>query len=380
MTEKQSKVPFNKPSLSGDELSYIQQAIEFGQLSGDGEFTIRCQNLIEQRGVTRKALLTHSCTAALEMAMILVGIEKGDEVIMPSYTFVSTANAVCLRGGVPVFVDIDESSLCLDHKFVEAAITDKTKAVVMVHYAGFIDRVEEIQGICERHGLYLIEDAAQAMGSTYKGKPAGSFGDLSAFSFHETKNIISGEGGVLGVNNPSMTERAEIIREKGTNRSKFFRGQVDKYTWVDIGSSFLPGELIAAFLFAQLENINALNARRLEIWKAYNDFFISVERSECLCLPMVPDQCEHNGHMYFVMFESKERREEFIGFMKSQGVMTPFHYVPLHSSPAGKDLSRASGSLEVTNKVSDRLVRLPLYIMSEQSHSAVMRALNAFFN
>ena len=356
-----NKVPFNKPSLVGDEIKYIRDAVRLGQLAGDGTYTERCQKQISKLVGGGDTLITHSCTAALEMAAILCDLGPGDEVIMPSFTFVSTANAVVLRGAVPVFVDIDPVSLCLDPNKVRAAISSKTRAIMAVHYAGFPAGIETLADIAKDHGLFLIEDAAQALGSRYKGRPAGSFGDLAAFSFHETKNVISGEGGALVVNNPAMAERAEIIREKGTNRSQFFRGQVDKYTWVDIGSSFLPGELIAAYLAAQLDVEPAIRARRLSVYDAYTEAFSDLEDRGLVTLPKALPDCDGNGHMFYFLMKSQNARQHFIQEMKARGIGTPFHYVPLHSAPAGRRYGRTHGSLTVTDQVSETLVRLPMF-------------------
>lgn len=355
------KVPFNAPSIVGRELPYIADAIERGQLSGDGYYTKQCNALIEEQTDSPKALLTHSCTAALEMAAILCDLEPGDEVIMPSFTFVSTANAVALRGAVPVFVDIDPKTLNICPKATEAAITPKTKAIFAVHYAGVPAEMDPLAELAEAHGLLLVEDAAQALGSTYHGRPCGSLGAMAAFSFHETKNLISGEGGALTVNDPALMDRAEIIREKGTNRSRFLRGQVDKYTWVDIGSSFLPGELVAAFLYGQLENTRQVNARRMATFDKYNAAFYDLEQSERLRRPIIPQHCESNGHMFYLLLHDIDDRDAFIRHMREAGIATPFHYVPLHSSPGGQKLSRANGALETTIDTSNRLVRLPVY-------------------
>jgi len=367
-------IPFNKPYLTGKELDYIAEEHTRGQLAGDGEFTKRCSAWFEQSTGCAKALLTHSCTAALEMAAILANIQPGDEVIMPSYTFVSTANAFVLRGGVPVFVDIRPDTLNIDERLIEAAITPRTKAIVPVHYAGVACEMNTIMDIARRHGLLVIEDAAQGVMATYKGRALGSIGDLGCYSFHETKNILSGEGGALLINNPAFVERAEMIREKGTNRSKFFRGQVDKYTWVDIGSSYLPGEIIAAFLWAQLEDAEKITAKRLTIWQQYHAAFASLEASGRLRRPIIPEGCEHNAHMYYLLMRDLADRTDFIAAMKEQGVNCVFHYVPLHSSPYGKEVARVSGELLVTDELSDRLVRLPMWVGVEQEQGHVHRS------
>jgi dTDP-4-amino-4,6-dideoxygalactose transaminase len=353
-------IPFNRPLLAGNEIDYIREAIALGQLAGDGSFTERCQQWLVDFIGARAVLLTHSCTAALEMAAILVGIEAGDEVIMPSFTFVSTANAVVLRGGRPVFVDIRSDTLNIDEEQIEAAITNRTKAIFPIHYAGVPAEMDRVNELAERYKLFVVEDAAQAIGSRYRGRNAGSIGHLAAFSFHETKNIISGQGGALAINDSVFIERAEIIREKGTNRKKFFRGQVDQYTWVDLGSSFLPGELVAAFLLGQLEQTEAIQQDRLTSWMIY-DAALKPFQARGLRTPVVPPLCEANAHMYYILMPSLELRWELIARMKRDGINTPFHYVPLHSSPAGLRFARTSGSLANTENLSARLVRLPLY-------------------
>jgi dTDP-4-amino-4,6-dideoxygalactose transaminase len=359
-------IPFNKPYMTGKELWYIAQAHHQGWLAGDGAFTKRCAGWLEQRTGAGKALLTHSCTAALEMAAILADIGPGDEVIMPSYTFVSTANAFALRGAVPVFVDIRPDTLNIDERLIEGAITDRTRAIVPVHYAGVGCEMDAIMDIAERHGLMVIEDAAQGILASYKGRPLGSIGHLAALSFHETKNIISGEGGALLVNDPELSARAEIIREKGTNRSQFFRGQVDKYTWVDLGSSYLPSELVAAFLWAQMEEADSITQRRLAIWTRFHEAFRESELEGKVRRPCVPSHCAHTGHMYQLLLPSLARRSQFIETLKAEGINSVFHYVPLHSSPAGRRLGRALGALPVTNDIAERLVRLPLWIGVEE--------------
>ncbi len=355
-------IPFNKPYMTGKELWLIAQAHSNGHLSGDGSFTKLCHTWLENKTGAAKALLTHSCTAALEMAAILADLGPGDEVIMPSYTFVSTANAFVLRGAVPVFVDVRADTLNIDEHLIEAAITSRTKAICVVHYAGVACEMDSILEIASRHGLLVIEDAAQAIMSTYKGRPLGTIGDLGTLSFHETKNIVSGEGGALLCRDLNLAERAEIIREKGTNRSLFFRGQVDKYTWVDVGSSFLPGEITAAFLKAQMDEADYITQQRLAIWAQYHNWAEPHERAGRLRRPIVPTHCGHNAHMYYLLLPSLEHRTRFISAMKQAGVGTVFHYIPLHSSPAGLRFSRGNGTLDVTANISDRLVRLPLWV------------------
>jgi len=366
-------IPFNKPYMTGKELWYISQAHASGHLAGDGQFTKKCNAWLEQRIGCRKALLTHSCTAALEMTAILAGIGPGDEVIMPSYTFVSTANAFVLRGGVPVFVDIRPDTLNIDETRVEAAITPRTKAIVAVHYAGVGCEMDTLMDIARCHNLLVIEDAAQGIMSSYKGRPLGSIGHLAALSFHETKNIIAGEGGALLVNDARFVERAEMVREKGTNRSQFFRGQVDKYTWVDVGSSYLPGEVIAAFLWAQMEEADAITQRRLAIWNTYHQWLASLEQDGRLRRPVLPRECTHNAHMYYILLTSLEQRTQFIEGLKAKNILSVFHYIPLHSSPRGKQVGRAVGDMSHTNQASDRLVRLPLWLGLEEHQANVIQ-------
>lgn len=357
-----NSIPFNKPYMTGKELFYIAEAHFNGMLAGDGPFTKRCHSWLEAQTGSEKALLTHSCTAALEMAALLLDIQPGDEVIMPSYTFVSTANAFVLRGGVPVFVDIRPDTLNIDENLIEAAITARTKAIVPVHYAGVACEMDVIMDIARRHGLMVIEDAAQGIMSNYKGRPLGSIGHMGAYSFHETKNIISGEGGALLINNKRFAERAEIIREKGTDRSRYFRGEVDKYTWQHIGSSYLPGELIAAFLWAQLEEAESLTARRLSLWQKYHTALAPLEAKGLLRRPVVPPECQHNAHMFYILLPGGAVRDRVIGFLKAAAVNAIFHYIPLHSSPAGKHYGRNNGDLTVTDSVASRVLRLPMWI------------------
>lgn len=366
-------IPFNKPHMTGKELWYVSQAHANGHLAGDGSFTKRCSAWLEHRIGCHRALLTHSCTAALEMAAILARIGPGDEIIMPSYTFVSTANAFALRGGVPVFIDIRPDTLNIDEALIEAAITSRTRAIVAVHYAGVGCEMDAIMSIAERHGLIVIEDAAQGIMSSYKGRPLGSIGHLAALSFHETKNIISGEGGALLINAPEFIEQAEIIREKGTNRSQFFRGQRDKYTWMDLGSSYLPSELVAAFLWAQMEEADEITARRLEIWETYHKNFEAVEKQNRVRRPVVPSECTHNAHMYYLLLPDLKKRTAFIATLMQQKVGVVFHYVPLHSSPMGEKCGRKSGPLVRTQLLSDRLVRLPLWLGLEEYQNEVIQ-------
>jgi len=359
---KSENIPFNFPYMTGKELYYIAEAHFNGRLAGDGPFTKRCHSWLEERTACIKALLTHSCTAALEISALLLDIEAGDEVIMPSYTFVSTANAFALRGAVPVFVDIRPDTLNIDETKIEAAITSRTKAIVPVHYAGVACEMDTIMDIAKRHDLWVVEDAAQGVMSTYKGQALGSIGHLGAYSFHETKNIISGEGGALLINDSPFVERAEIIREKGTNRGQFFRGQVDKYTWVDIGSSYLPSEIIAAFLWAQMEEAQLITNRRLAIWQSYHDALHGLEAAGKLRRPIIPAECQHNAHMYYVLLDSFATRTRVIQALNQQGINSVFHYVPLHLSPAGKQYARVHGELTHTEDLADRLLRLPLWV------------------
>lgn len=357
----QLTVPFNRPSILGRELANVQAAVDLGLLSGDGTFTHACTRRIAEMTATKSALLTHSCTAALEMAALLCDLTPGDEVVMPSFTFVSTANSVALRGAVPVFVDINPATLNIDPDATARAVSVRTKAIFAVHYAGFPAEMDRLAEIARARNLMLVEDAAQALGSTFHGKPAGSLGDLAAFSFHETKNIVSGEGGALTLMRDDLVERAEIIREKGTNRSRFLRGQVDKYTWVDLGSSFLPGELIAAFLEAQLAEADAICARRLALFDHYAAGFADLEAVGRVGLPHAPRGVVGNGHMFYLLLHDIEDRDGFIAHMHYAGIMTPFHYLPLHSAPAGLRYGCADGDLAVTNDISARLARLPMF-------------------
>lgn len=373
---REDKIPFNRPYMTGKELYYIAEAKFGNMLAGDGPFTKRCHRWIEEKTGCNKALLTHSCTAALEMAALLLDIQPGDEVIMPSFTFVSTANAFVLRGGVPVFVDIREDTLNLDERLIEAAINPRTKAIVPVHYAGVACEMDTIMDIARRHGLQVVEDAAQGVMASYKGQALGSIGDLGAYSFHETKNVISGEGGALLVNDPGLALRAEIIREKGTDRSRFFRGEVDKYTWQEVGSSFLPGELIAAFLWAQLEEAQAITDVRLAMWDRYHVAFAYLEVKGLIRRPFIPEGCQHNAHMYYVLLAAEIDRRNVLTELMRNGIHSVSHYVPLHSSPAGRRYGRVHGSMDVTNSQSERLIRLPMWVgLEENDQKLVFNAL-----
>jgi dTDP-4-amino-4,6-dideoxygalactose transaminase len=357
--------------MTGKELQNIAQAHANRKLAGDGAFTRRCHTWLEQRIGARKALLTHSCTAALEMAALLANVGPGDEVIMPSFTFVSTANAFVLRGAVPVFIDVREDTLNIDERLIRAAITPRTRAIVAMHYAGVACEMGAIMAIAAEYGLVVIEDAAQAIMSTYRGRPLGSIGHLSALSFHESKNIIAGEGGALLINDPAFADRAEILWEKGTNRRQFVRGEIDKYTWMDVGSSFLPGELTAALLCAQLDEAEAITTRRRALWARYHEAFESLEREGRLRRPRIPPECEHNAHLYYLLMPSVDQRVALIRNLEAKDIKAVFHYVPLHSSSAGRRFGRVAGPMIVTNEASDRLVRLPMWIGLEEHQDRV---------
>ena len=371
------RIPFNKPHLTGREFDYLREAIANNHLSGDGPFTRRCHAWLEQRIGCPRALLVNSCTAALEMAALLCDIGPGDEVIMPSYTFVSTANAFVLRGAVPVFVDIRADTLNLDERLVAAAITPRTRAICVVHYAGVGVEMETILDLARRHGLKVIEDAAQAIQSSWRGRPLGSIGDLAALSFHETKNVISGEGGALLINDPALIERAEILWQKGTNRQKFLAGQVDKYTWVDLGSSFLPSEVIAAFLWAQLEQADDITARRLALWNRYQTLLVPLATRYGIDLPTIPPGCTHNAHLYRVMVRNAEERRSVLAALNERDVNATFHYVPLHDSPAGRRYARAAETLSVTENLAARLIRLPLWVGMDDEPDRVAEVLES---
>ena len=354
-------IRFNVPPFTGKEMDYIKKAVENQKICGDGEFTKKCNEWLENKTGTTKALLTTSCTHATEMAAILSNIKPGDEVIMPSYTFVSTADAFVLRGAKAVFVDVRPDTMNIDENLIEDAITEKTKAIVPVHYAGVSCEMDKIMEIANNHNLMVIEDAAQGIMSEYKGKALGTFGDYGCFSFHETKNFSMGEGGALLIRDKDNIEHAEIVREKGTNRAKFFRGQIDKYTWVDAGSSYLPSELNAAYLYAQLELANEITADRMHTWNMYFDAFEELENKERIERPFVPADCKHNAHMFYLKCKDLEERSAFIKFLGENGILAVFHYIPLHGAPAGKLFGRFNGEDVYTTKESERLVRLPLY-------------------
>ena len=375
------KIPFNKPFTIGDELKNIGAAVREGHLAGDGRFTRECHQWLERNLGARRALLTHACTGALEMAALLCDLAPGDEVIMPSFTFVSTANAFVLRGAVPVFVDIRSDTLNLDENLAAAAVTPKTRAIVPVHYAGVACEMDAVMTLARAHDLVVVEDAAQGILSEYKGKKLGAIGHFGCLSFHETKNVISGEGGALLVNDERFVARAEVIREKGTNRAQFFRGEVDKYSWVDIGSSYLPSELVGAFLWAQLEHAQAINANRLKLCAAYRDGLEPLARRGALEPPRPdPAGVRSNGHLFHILLPDLETRTRLIAHLKARGIHAVFHYVPLHSAPAGRKFGRAAGPMTVTDDVSDRLLRLPLhYGLTPAQVAEITAAIASFF-
>ena len=369
-------IPFNRPYATGRELGYVAEAQANHHLSGDGAFTRRCHQWIEGQTGCAKALLTHSCTSALDLAALLLDINSGDEIILPSFTFVSTANAFVLRGAIPVFVDIRPDTLNLDERLIEAAITPRTRAIVPVHYAGVACEMDTIVAIARRHGLAVVEDAAQGVLASYRGRALGAIGELGSFSFHETKNIHSGEGGSLLLRDPERVARAEIIREKGTDRGRFFRGEVDKYTWQDVGSSFLPSEIIAAFLWAQFEEAEKITAGRLALWQRYHEMLAPLEAQGVLRRPVVPADCQHNGHLYYILLAPGIDRDRVLAELKASAIHAVFHYVPLHSSPAGLRFGRAHGDLALTTGLSQRLVRLPMWLgLSEAQQQRVCEAL-----
>jgi dTDP-4-amino-4,6-dideoxygalactose transaminase len=371
-------IPFNRPFATGKELIYATDAQRNFHLSGDGPFTKRCHLWIEERTGCAKALLTHSCTSALDLAALLLDIKGGDEIILPSFTFVSTANAFVLRGAVPVFVDIREDTLNLDERLIAAAITNRTRAIVPVHYAGVACEMDSIVAIAKRYNLRVVEDAAQGLMASYNGRALGAIGDLGSFSFHETKNLHSGEGGSLLLKDKDLVLRAEIMREKGTDRGRFFRGEVDKYTWQDIGSSFLPSEIIAAFLWAQLEEAERITRERLSIWQRYHERLAPLEQQGLLRRPIVPADCQHNGHLYYVLLPPGLDRQAVLNDLKESGINAVFHYVPLHSSPAGLRFGRAQGELPLTTSLSQRLIRLPIWIgLTENQQQRVCDVLGA---
>lgn len=373
-------ISFNVPPYIGEEDKYIKQAIENRKICGDGQFTKKCNKKFEELTGTKKALITTSGTSALEMSAILADIKPGDEVIMPSYTFVSTANAFVLRGAKIVFVDIRPDTMNIDETLIEDAITEKTKAIVPVHYGGVSCEMDTICDIAKRHNLLVIEDAAQGVMSYYKGKALGSIGDFGCYSFHETKNYSMGEGGAVLVNHQDDVERAEIIREKGTNRTKFFRGQIDKYTWVDLGSSYLQSELNCAYLYAQIENPDIINNDRLKSWNKYYELLTPLKEQGIIDLPVIPEGCQHNAHMFYIKTKNIEERSRLIKFLKENGIGAVFHYIPLHSAPAGKEFGRFHGEDKFTTKESERLLRLPMYYgLKESDVETVVSKVKEFY-
>ena len=358
---ERGSMPLSAPQVAGKELDYVRDVLSSAKWAGDGNYTARCSEILKHTTQTSHAYLTHSCTAALEMACILADLGPRDEVIMPSFTFVSTANAVALRGATPVFVDIRPDTQNIDESLIEEAITAKTRAIVVVHYAGVCCAMDEINRIASRHGLKVIEDAAHAYLSTYNGRFAGSLGDMAAFSFHETKNVISGEGGAFVTRHSALADRAEIIRDKGTERARFLRGEIPQYSWVDLGSSYLPSELVAAVLCAQLEQAEQITSNRLALWRRYHDRFADIEAKGVAARPVVPDGCGHNGHIYYLLLESAQGRDGLIEALKAQGVTAAFHYLPLHLAPAGLKYGRAHGALTATCESASRIARLPLH-------------------
>ena len=374
-------INFNIPLYTGKELEYIKEAIDSKKICGDGKFTRKCSEWLEAKTGSPKVLLTTSCTHATEMAALLTGISPGDEVIMPSFTFVSTADAFVLRGARVKFVDIRPDTMNIDENLIESAVTSRTRAIVPVHYAGVACEMDTIMDIAERHHLLVIEDAAQGVMSSYKGRPLGAIGDYGCFSFHETKNYSMGEGGALLIHDPDMIEKAEIIREKGTNRSKFFRGQIDKYTWVDAGSSYLPSDLNAAYLWAQLELADKINDERLKNWNLYKKLLSPLEERERIELPVIPKECTHNAHMFYIKCRNLEERTALINFLKENGIQTVFHYIPLHSSPAGKRYGEFCGKDQYTTRESERLLRLPMYYgLKEEEIEYIAEKITGFYS
>jgi len=374
-------INFNVPPFTGKEFDYMKQAVEAQKICGDGQFTKKCNEWIEKKTGTGKVLLTTSCTHGLEMAALLCDIKPGDEVILPSYTFVSTADAFVLRGATAVFVDIRPDTMNIDEKLIEDAITDKTVAIAPVHYAGVGCEMDTIMDIAKRHNLKVVEDAAQGIMATYKGKALGAIGDYGAFSFHETKNYSMGEGGAILIKNPEDAERAEIFREKGTNRSQYYRGQVDKYRWMEFGSSYLPSDMNAAYLYAQLEMADEINEARLHIWNRYNEELKELEDKELITRPYVPKECVHNAHMFYIKTKDLEERTNLIAFLKKNEILSVFHYVPLHTAPAGVKYGRFHGEDKYTTKESDRLVRLPLYYgLRDDQVDYIVSKVKEFYN
>jgi dTDP-4-amino-4,6-dideoxygalactose transaminase len=374
-----AKIPFNKPFIAGAELFHIARAVTLGNLSGDGHFTEQCARVLEQRFSIPKVLMTPSCTAALEMAAQLCDLKPGDEVIMPSFTFVSTANAVVQQGARPVFVDIRRDTLNIDEQKLAEAITPRTRAIFAVHYAGVGCEMDTIMDLARKHKLLVVEDAAQGVNGFYKGRALGSIGHLGCYSFHETKNVICGEGGALCINDPRFAVRAEIIRDKGTNRKQFFRGQVDKYTWVDVGSSYVPSEIACAFLYGQLEHLDRITSRRREVYANYNRLLAGLASRVAIGLPCIPDECQSNSHLYYLLLENEALRNELMACLQGQGIAAVFHYVPLHTAPMAGKLGLAVGELPVTEDIAPRLLRLPLYFdLTSAEQESVVGAIDSF--
>lgn len=373
-------ISFNKPPYVGEEIKYIEETVKAQKICGDGQFTKKCNKWFEDKTGAAKVLLTTSCTHATELAALLLDIQPGDEVIMPAYTFVSTADAFVLRGATAVFVDINPKTMNIDENLIEDAITEKTKAIVPVHYAGVSCEMDKIMEIAKKHNLYVVEDAAQGVMSTYKGKALGTIGDYGCYSFHETKNYSMGEGGALLIRDGKNAELAEIIREKGTNRSKFFRGQIDKYTWVEAGSSYLPSDMNAAYLWAQLQKADEINENRLQSWNRYYEGLKDLEEAGKIELPYIPEYCEHNAHMFYIKAKDLEERSALISYLKENGVTAVFHYIPLHTAPAGKEYGRFHGEDKYTTKESERIIRLPMYYeLDEQDAKKVMDLIHTFY-
>jgi len=374
-------IRFNFPYSVGSEIDYLKDVIKSGRLAGDGHYTEKCSSMLEKYLNARRALLTHSCTAALEMAAILADINPGDEVIMPSYTFVSTANAFVLRGATPIFIDIHLDTLNINETLIKSAITKKTKAIVPVHYAGVSCNMDFIMKLAQDENLTVIEDAAQALGSSYNDKKVGTRGHFSAFSFHETKNIVSGEGGALIVNDSKFIERAQIIGDKGTNRSMFHKGEIDKYTWIDIGSSYFPSEIIAAFLFSQLENIDKINLKRSKIYNQYKSKLSHLEADGYISLTKIPDNCSDNSHMFYFLTRNQQEQNSLLNTLKEEGINAIFHYIPLHLSKAGENYGRVGSSMDITEDIYKRLIRLPLYPdLSENQVNLICESIESFFS
>ena len=374
------RIPFNKPFIAGRELDFIHQAVQSGHLAGDGKFTALCHEWLEREFGAKKVLLTTSCTHALEMAALLCDIGPGDEVIMPSFTFVSTANAFVLRGARPIFVDIREDTLNIDESAIEGVVSERTKVIVPVHYAGVACEMDRILDVARRHGLRVVEDAAQGIGAKYKNRFLGTIGDIGAYSFHETKNLISGEGGAIVLNDDDLVERAEILREKGTNRSQFFRGEVDKYTWVDYGSSYLPSEVVSAFLYAQLEEVNKISQKRHAIFEYYQERLGPLAAKGLARLPFCPPEAQHNAHMFFLVLEDADTRSRLLTHLRESGIHAVFHYIPLHSSPMGQRYGYCAGDLPITESISERILRLPFfYELSRAEQDEVILGIERFF-